>query len=88
MNGYDNEESKINTTAHINHKDYSELVGGMRTGLAGGANRKLLSVREEVGGLRGDDLEQTYLNDEILLGHGLRTSQRHHILDESVNQPS
>lgn len=58
----------------MNQKDYSELVGGMRTGLNANANRKLLSVREEQAAMRGDDLEQTYLNDEILLGQGLRNS--------------
>lgn len=87
MNYEPNEETKINSSAHLNPKEYSELVGGMRTGLTGAGNRKLLSVREEAG-LRGDDLEQTYLNDEILLGNGLRTSQRHHVLDESQHQPS
>ena len=65
MNYELNEETKINSSAHLNPKEYSELVGGMRTGLTGAGNRKLLSVREEAG-LRGDDLEQTYLNDEIL----------------------
>lgn len=74
MQGYEHEESKINQVAQLDQKEYSELVGGMRTGLNNNTNRKLASVREDAGMIGGQDLEQTYLNDEILLGGGLRNS--------------